>query len=76
MIALVTGASAGFGQAICRRLVTEGHQVIGAARRSEKLAQLQQELGFANFYPLQMDVSDTKKYRSGFRKLARGLAND
>lgn len=52
MIALVTGASAGFGQAICRRLVTEGHQVIGAARRSEKLAQLQQELGFANFYPL------------------------
>lgn len=60
MIALVTGASAGFGQAICRRLVAEGLQVIGAARRSEKLAQLQQELGFANFYPLQMDVSDVR----------------
>lgn len=69
MIALVTGASAGFGQAICRRLVTEGHQVIGAARRSEKLTQLQQELGFANFYPLQMDVSDTKNIDQALESL-------
>ena len=60
MIALVTGASAGFGQAICRRLVAEGHRVIGVARRLEKLTQLQQELGLENFYPLQMDVSDRK----------------
>ena len=30
---LVTGASAGFGQAICHRLVADGHRVIGAARR-------------------------------------------
>ena len=49
MIALVTGASAGFGQAICRRLVAEGHRVIGVARRLEKLTQLQQELGLENF---------------------------
>ena len=54
---LVTGASAGFGQAICRRLVTDGHRVIGAARRIEKLQALQEELGEA-FYPLQMDVTD------------------
>lgn len=44
---LVTGASAGFGQAICRRLVTDGHRVIGAARRIEKLQALQEELGEA-----------------------------
>ena len=69
MIALVTGASAGFGQAICRRLVAEGHQVIGAARRSEKLAQLQQELDFANFYPLQMDVSDVKSVDEALENL-------
>ena len=54
---LVTGASAGFGQAICHRLVAEGHRVIGAARRIEKLQALQEELGEA-FYPLQMDVTD------------------
>ena len=52
---LVTGASAGFGQAICRRLVADGHRVIGAARRLDKLTALQEELGTA-FFPLQMDV--------------------
>ena len=54
---LVTGASAGFGQAICRRLVADGYRVIGSARRIEKLQALQEELGEA-FYPLQMDVTD------------------
>lgn len=46
-IILVTGASAGFGQAICHRLVADGHRVIGAARRIEKLQALQEELGEA-----------------------------
>ena len=54
---LVTGASAGFGQAICRRLVADGYRVIGSARRIEKLQVLQEELG-EGFYPLQMDVTD------------------
>ena len=54
---LVTGASAGFGQAICRRLVADGYRVIGSARRIDKLQALQEELGEA-FYPLQMDVTD------------------
>ena len=53
---LVTGASAGFGQAICRRLVADGHRVIGAARRLDKLTALQEELG-TTFFPLQMDVT-------------------
>ena len=34
---LVTGASAGFGAAICRDLVAEGYRVVGAARRFDKL---------------------------------------
>ena len=54
---LVTGASAGFGQAICRRLVADGYRVIGAARRLDKLTALQEELGTA-FFPLQMDVTE------------------
>ena len=44
---LVTGASAGFGQAICRRLVADGYRVIGSARRIDKLQALQEELGEA-----------------------------
>ncbi|WP_307976387.1 SDR family oxidoreductase [uncultured Streptococcus sp.] len=57
--ALVTGASAGFGQAIVKRLVSEGYQVIGAARRMEKLRALQEEIGEDLFFPLQMDITDT-----------------
>ena len=39
---LVTGASAGFGQAICRRLVADGYRVIGSARRLHRLHHLRQ----------------------------------
>ena len=43
MLVLVTGASAGFGEATCRLLVQKGHKVIGAARRLERLQALQQD---------------------------------
>lgn len=55
--AFVTGASAGFGKAICRQLIAEGYRVIGGARRMDKLMQLGQELG-EHFIPLALDVSD------------------
>lgn len=58
MTILVTGASAGFGASISRTLVKAGYQVIGAARRQDKLQHLSQELGAA-FLPLEMDVTDT-----------------
>lgn len=57
-IALVTGASSGFGQAICRKLIDDGYKVIGVARRADKLQKLAEELG-ANFCALPLDV--TKK---------------
>lgn len=59
-IALVTGASAGFGKAIVKKLVADGYQVIVSARRLEKLQSLQAELGSDKVYPLQMDVSEPK----------------
>ena len=36
-VALVTGASAGIGASITRRLVTEGMRVVGAARNVERV---------------------------------------
>ena len=44
MAILITGASAGFGVAMCRAFVQAGYPVIGAARRADKLAALQNEL--------------------------------
>jgi 3-hydroxy acid dehydrogenase / malonic semialdehyde reductase len=59
-IALVTGASSGFGEAICRRLIDEGYHVIGCARRVEKLSRLQQQLG-QNFLPLPLDITQQQQ---------------
>lgn len=47
MIVFITGASSGFGAAMARKFVAEGHKVIAAARRTERLVALQAELGDA-----------------------------
>jgi 3-hydroxy acid dehydrogenase/malonic semialdehyde reductase len=56
-IVFVTGASSGFGAAIARRFAAEGHRVVAAARRTEKLAELGAEIG-PNLLPVAFDVSD------------------
>jgi 3-hydroxy acid dehydrogenase/malonic semialdehyde reductase len=68
MIVLITGASSGFGAAMARKFVREGHQVIAAARRSEKLAELHQELGAA-LLPITMDVTDKTSIERGLARL-------
>ncbi|KAE9533708.1 NAD(P)-dependent oxidoreductase [Ursidibacter arcticus] len=59
-IALVTGATAGFGSAICKTLISAGYKVIGTGRRAERLSALQAELG-EHFLPLAFDVSDLQQ---------------
>lgn len=56
-IAFVTGATAGFGQAITRRLIHEGWRVIASGRRTERLEALREELG-NNLLPLTLDMTD------------------
>jgi len=57
MIVLVTGATAGFGAAMARVFAKNGHQVIAAGRRVERLEALAAELG-PNLLPLKLDVTD------------------
>ncbi|MGT2928902.1 SDR family oxidoreductase [Streptococcus dentasini] len=54
-IIMVTGTTAGFGQAIAQLFVSKGYRVIGTGRRLEKLEELSQKLG-EHFYTLQMDM--------------------
>src|SRR5437763_858409 len=54
---LITGATAGFGEAAARRFVRGGWTAIGTGRRSDRLHQLAEELGDA-FLPLEIDMRD------------------
>ena len=54
--AVVTGASSGIGAATARRLVTEGFEVVAAARRRDRLDALRDELG-DRLRPVTLDVT-------------------
>ncbi|WP_373754260.1 SDR family oxidoreductase [Neisseria weixii] len=73
MAILITGASAGFGEAMCRSFVAAGYHVIGAARRLDKLQALADELG-GQFYALEMDVSKTESIRNALDSLPENFS--
>ena len=54
---LITGATAGFGEAAARKFVAGGWRAIGTGRRGERLKALQEELGDP-FLPLEIDMRD------------------
>jgi serine 3-dehydrogenase len=52
---LITGATAGIGEAAARRFASGGWKVIGTGRRAERLKALSDELG-DSFLPLEIDM--------------------
>lgn len=61
MIVLVTGATAGFGTAIARRYLKEGHKVIAVGRRAERLEALRSEFPGAALHIGVLDVRNAKE---------------
>ncbi|CDO36823.1 Serine 3-dehydrogenase [Novosphingobium sp. KN65.2] len=55
---LVTGATAGIGEACARAFVKAGWRVVATGRRAERLAALVGELGADNVHPCIFDVRD------------------
>ena len=56
-IALVTGATSGFGEAMARRLLAAGARVIATGRRAERLATLAAELETDRLLTRELDVT-------------------
>ncbi len=71
-IALVTGATSGFGLACARSLARAGARVVASGRRADRLAALVAELGPAVF-PLALDVRDVPAVQRALAGLPAGL---
>ncbi len=62
-VALVSGASGGIGEAICRHLIDNGYRVVASARNQARLQALARALG-DRLHPLLLDVTDAAATRS------------
>ena len=74
MIIFVTGATSGFGEAIARKFISHGHQVIAAGRRQERLEALQAELG-AQLHIVRLDVRNRAAIQQVIDELPAELRN-
>jgi NAD(P)-dependent dehydrogenase (short-subunit alcohol dehydrogenase family) len=59
-VAIVTGASAGIGAAVARKLALDGFQVVLAARRRERLLELEAEIRGAQGHALAIQTDITR----------------
>jgi 3-hydroxy acid dehydrogenase/malonic semialdehyde reductase len=73
MTVFVTGASAGFGQAIARRFAKDGAKIVGTGRRTERLTALGKELG-SGFLPLTFDVGVRAEVEAAIAKIPADFA--
>ncbi|MCB5316499.1 MULTISPECIES: bifunctional NADP-dependent 3-hydroxy acid dehydrogenase/3-hydroxypropionate dehydrogenase YdfG [Yersinia] len=74
MIVFVTGATSGFGEAIARKFISHGHQVIATGRRQERLEELKDELG-DKLYIVKLDVRNRAAIQQVIDDLPTELKN-
>lgn len=67
---LVTGATSGFGEAVCRRFAAEGAKVIATGRREDRLAKLKKALGKRCFASV-FDVRDRRQTEAALDALPK-----
>ena len=60
MLIFITGATSGFGEAIARKFINNGHRAIATGRRTERLALLKAELGDP-LHIAELDVRNEKE---------------
>jgi 3-hydroxy acid dehydrogenase/malonic semialdehyde reductase len=70
---LITGATAGFGEAATRRFVGQGHRVIAAARRRDKLDALMSSLPPGSAHALVLDVRERGAVQAALASLPQAF---
>jgi len=66
----ITGATAGFGEAIARKLANNNHRLVITGRREERLKKLSTELAVkTEVFPLAFDVRDKDAVKSAVESL-------
>lgn len=71
---MITGASAGFGEACARLFATEGNRLILTARRKQRLEELQAQLANkANVHIVQLDVRQREAVEDAVSSLPEGF---
>ncbi len=70
---LVTGATSGFGAAVCRRFVKAGAKVIATGRRGERLKALKKELG-KRCHTSEFDARDKRQTEAALAALPKEFA--
>lgn len=72
--AMVIGASSGIGEALARKLASEGYEVGLTARSIDRLREIAEELPTPS-YVARMDVTETDESRETFRELAEAMGS-
>ncbi len=67
-VGIITGASSGLGRACARKLVEDGATVFGLARRTERLAAMEAELG-SRFAGLRCDVTSEDEVEGAVKEV-------
>jgi 3-hydroxy acid dehydrogenase/malonic semialdehyde reductase len=72
-IALVTGATAGFGGIITRRFAKSGYRVVALGRRKDRLRELEDELGTDRVHTVSVDLRDSLGVDRALKRLPIGF---
>ena len=72
---LITGATAGIGQAAARRFASAGWKIIATGRRAERLDDLVAELGADVVHPLVFDIRDEAVIDAALDALPEGFGD-
>ncbi|CAH0549081.1 unnamed protein product [Brassicogethes aeneus] len=74
-VAVITGASAGIGASLAEKLVEEGLQVVGLARRKERIEELAQKLSGlkGKLYAFEVDITNEDNIVRAFKEIGETI---